>query len=490
MTSDIAIVGGGAAGCVIARRLAERGDRSVLLLEAGPDLRQDTPDAWRDGWSLPVPLDWGFESEPDDAGAGRKLRRGRVLGGTSWLTRFAVRGAPADFDAWAARGNPGWSFEDVLPAFRRLEADAEFGAGPWHGADGPIPITRYPTHQRSDIHAAALEAMAAMGFPAVPDHNAPSAVGVGAMPMSSRAGVRVTTVDAYLPVDADLPAMTIRSDALVDRVMIDAGRVTGVRLADGTVVHARRVILAAGTYGSPAVLMRSGIGPADHLGAIGIDVRVGLPGVGANLADHPGVDLDAGWQGTATAGPILHSIATFRSDRAPSDGAPDLMFWVSDPAGDDPGFYLDPILLKPRSRGTVVLRSADPEAPPRITLPGIRDADDLERLAQGYRIGVELANRPEIRRLATGPAPTVPETPDAIRTRILENAYSIPHVVGTCRMGPSPDDGDVVDADGRVHGVDGLHIADASVIPDAPSGFPHVIAIMLAEHLSARLLDG
>ena len=154
---DVVIVGGGAAGCVVARRLAELDDRSVLLLEAGPDLRGATPPALRDGWRLPSgpdwTVDWGFETEPNAAGAIEKVRRGRLLGGTSWLTRFAVRGAAADFDAWAARGNPGWAFEDVLPAFRRVEADADFGDRPWHGSDGPIPINRYLDRPRSAVHA-------------------------------------------------------------------------------------------------------------------------------------------------------------------------------------------------------------------------------------------------------------------------------------------------------------------------------------------------
>lgn len=189
-TYDIAVVGGGAAGCVVASRLAAAGDRSVVLLEAGPDVRRGIPPDWRDGWRLPTLPDWQFESEADEAGATSKLRRGRLLGGTSWLTRFAVRGAAADFDAWAARGNPGWSFEDVLPAFRRLEADAEFGDEAWHGDRGPVPVTRYPELEPSAIHAAALEAFHAMGFPTVDDHNAPGAVGVGRMPMSSRRGVR------------------------------------------------------------------------------------------------------------------------------------------------------------------------------------------------------------------------------------------------------------------------------------------------------------
>jgi choline dehydrogenase len=485
---DIVVVGGGSAGCVVARRLAESGDRSVLLLEAGPDLRGATPADCRDGWRLPAIPDWGYQSEPDAAGATSGLRRGRLLGGTSWLTRFAVRGAAADFDAWAARGNPGWRFEDVLPAFRRLEADAEFGADPWHGDDGPIPVTRYPGLEPSEIHAAALQALDALGVPSVDDHNRPAAIGVGRMPMSSRDGTRVTSVDAYLPPDWRRRNLSIKGDSAVARVVLDAGRAAGVDLVDGTTISAGSIVLASGTYGSPMILMRSGIGPAEHLRGLGIDVRVDLPGVGSNLADHPGVDLDSGWRGAATTGPILHSIATFRSSVAPVGGAPDLMFWVSDPEGDEPRFFLDPILLKPETRGSVQLRTSDPADPPRINMPGLREARDVERLAEAYQRGLELAGRPEVRRLSSEPPPTVPEGAEGLRRHVVENAYSIPHVVGTCAMGPSAETGAVVDALGRVHGVERLSVCDASIIPDPPSGFPHLVTIMLAEHLAEKLL--
>jgi len=486
---DTVIVGGGAAGCALARRLGDLDGASVLLLEAGPDQRADTPTEWHDGWTLPTLPDWGYEAEPGADGSTPRLRRGRLLGGTSWLTRFAVRGSTADVDAWADAGNPGWAFEEVLPAFRRVETDLDLGADPWHGTAGPLPITRYPGLARSDIHEALLEAFAAGGFPSIDDHNAPGAVGVGPMPMSSRGGVRVTSVDAYLPEHARIPGLTVRADAPVATITFAGRRATGVRLADGAPIAADRVIVAAGTYGSPALLLRSGIGPGDDLRALDIAVVSELPGVGANLADHPGVDLDLGWRGAGRDGPVLHTIATWRSTGTPAHAAQDLMFWISDPEGDDAGVYLDPILLKPASRGSVRLRSADPADPPRIELPGLREPSDIDRLVEGYRRGLELARDPAIRARCADPPPDVPDDQPALARHVVANAYSIPHVVGTCAMGPSPAAGAVVDASGRVHGVDDLYVVDASIIPEPPSGFPHLVTLMLAEHLATRIAE-
>ena len=483
---DVIVVGAGAAGCVVARRLADRG-RRVLLLEGGSAPPSPIPDDWRDGWRLPTIPDWGYMSEPVGTTDGKKLRRGRVLGGTSWLTRFAVRGSSADFDDWATSGDAGWTFDEILPVFRRIEADAEFGERPWHGADGPIPITRYPGLGRSPIHEAAIAAFEGVGIPSVDDHNAPGAVGAGPMPMSSRGGWRVTTADAYLPAGERPADLEIRMDVSVASVLVEGGRAIGVRVADGTLIAAGDVVVACGTYGSPTLLLRSGIGPAHHLSQLGIPITQELPGVGSNLADHPGVELDSGWHGSGVKGPVLHTIATLRSSWADPVGAPDLMFWVSDPDGDDDGLYLDPILLKPESRGAVRLRSSDPGDPPIISLPGIRTPRDLERLAEGYRLGIEIAAQSGIRRLASDPAPSEPATMTELHQRLRANAYSIPHVVGTCAMGPSAEAGSVVDADGRVHGVHGLRVIDASIIPEPPSGFPHLITIMLADRLASAL---
>lgn len=321
----------------------------------------------------------------------------------------------------------------------------------------------------------------------VEDHNQPGAVGAGPMPMSSRDGVRVTTADAYLPVGGSPPNLTIRGDAHVADVMFDGDCARAVRLIDGTVIEAGWIVLCAGTYGSPAILMRSGVGPADHLRDLDIPVRIDLPGVGENLADHGGIDIDCGYRGPARAVPILHVFATFHSATVSSDEAPDLMLWLSDPRGAPPIFEIDVGLLRPRSRGTVRLRSADPAVPPRIDLPNLQDPVDVERLTEAYLRGLEVANRPEIRRLCADPPSPETQDPNEIPKMIRTDGYSFPHVVGTCAVGPQPDHSAVVDASGTVHGTERLSIVDASIVPNGPSAFTHIPTIMLAERLSERL---
>lgn len=470
---EIVVVGGGAAGCVVAARVAAGSSASVVLLEAGPDLRAATPAALRDGWRLLREYDWGYQSEPNARGKTETVTRRKLLGGTSWLTRFAMRGAPGDYDAWG----PGWSFDELLPYFTRLEADREFGHEPWHGDSGPLPVTRYPELELTEAGAAALAAVAALGFPVVQDHNRPGAVGVGRMPMNAVGGRRVTTVDAYLPHDGAPPNLETRAGSHVANILFDGTRARGVKLLDGTTVDADQVVLCAGVYSNPAILMRSGVGPAAHLTALGIDVRADLPGVGANLVDHPATYVDCGYQGPAASESVLHSAATFHSDQTLSTAPPDLMIWTSDPEGDNE-LELGVVLLKPHSRGRVTLRSVAPDGAPVIHLPALDDPRDVERLVEGYRIALEAANRPELRAVCDG---TAPSTPPDLTEAALAGAYSIPHSVGTCAMG------EVVDAGGRVHGVDGVRIADASIMPDVPSGFTHFPTVMIAERLAEEI---
>ena len=465
---DVIVVGGGAAGCVVAARLAESPSREVLLLEAGPDRRTDMPPALCDGWTIErETFDWGYVSNDEPA---KPLRRKRVLGGTSWLTRFTPRGSPADYDGWAESGLAGWGWDDVLPYFVKLENDVDFGDKPWHGDRGPIPSSRQLDHEFTDVGAAGLDALSSAGFSPIDDHNEPGAVGAGRMPMNVLAGRRITTADAYLPPSATPANLTIRADAQVDRVMFDGGEAIGVRLADGSTVEAGRVVLCAGVFGSPAILLRSEIGPA---GAV-----ADLPGVGANLADHPSVYVDFGYRGVGRAVPALHTIATFHSSGRSSEDTPDLMLWIADPTEEDTEYGAEVVLLRPRSRGSVRLRSSDPNDPPVIELPNLDDPSDVERLAEGYMRALEVATQPALRRHCSELRPAEPKDVEAL---IRNELFSIPHTVGTCAMGF------VVDASGSVFGVDGLSVVDASIIPDEPSGFTHLPTIMIAERLSEQI---
>lgn len=488
MEHDVVVVGAGAAGCVMSARLAQAG-RAVCVVEAGPDLRGDVPEDFRDGWDFPRRHEWGYESLPNESGEVCAVRRGKLVGGTSWVTRFAVRGAPADFDCWAREGCVGWSFDDVLPWFRRIETDEDFPDEPWHGDAGPMPITRYLHRADGEFAAAAVQACEATGIAAVDDHNRPGTVGVARMPMTARDGLRVTSADAYLSIDATSPTLTVLADTLVADVIVRNGAAVGVRLANGGQIEAALVVICAGVYGSPALLMRSGIGPADHLREIGVSVAADLPGVGSNLADHPAVWLDPGNSRVPDGRPPLHTLATFRSSRCGPAESPDLALWIADPSGEPVEAEIDVLLMTPSSRGAVRLATRDPNTAPLIRLPQLNAADDYERLVEGLMRAKDIAEHPAMRSICDHPTTDV-STPDAVHTWVRQERWSIPHTVGTCAMGNAPDDGSVVDAHGRVHGIERLAVVDASIIPRPPSGFPHIVTIMLAERLSAEISHG
>jgi choline dehydrogenase len=267
---------------------------------------------------------------------------------------------------------------------------------------------------------------------------------------------------------------------------VQGGVARGVVLRDGSRIGGDETVVCGGTYGSPALLLRSGIGSAEELTALGIPVVADVPGVGRNLADHPAVEIEPGWSGTAS-GLVLHSIASWRGAPTLPEESPDLLFWLADPSGDPALFSIECVLMRPRSRGQVSLRSADPADPPRISLPSLTEQADVDRLAEAALRAREVALQPALRGLCADDPTGLPARGAALDQWVRDNRYSVPHVVGTCAMGLKPSDGAVVDAKGRVHGIEHLRVVDASILPDPPSGFPNLVTMMVAERIGASI---
>lgn len=484
---------------MIATRLSEDPGCTVLLVEAGPDhpdvatLPPDVLDASEPS----VGHDWGYTAD-EVLDRGVSLPRARIMGGCSSTNAcFAQRGAPEDYDGWVALGNVGWGFSDVLDDFRRLEQDADF-TDQWHGSDGPIPVRRHPPEELNAVQAAFLSGATSLGHTYVADHNRPGLVGAGPSPRTAINGVRMSTAITYLASARGRPNLTIRSDTMVASVSCTRTRVKGIRLIDGTLVEAGRVVIASGAYASPGILLRSGIGPADELRSLGIEPIIDLPGVGANLSDHALLSVDLPTRpspGVSRFG--VH--VTMRSTFAGLSGAPDLMIFTAGPFDADPeenrggaAFGIVVGLMAPRSRGWVRLASSDPNDPPRIHLGHLTDAEDLERMLDGIEEARRIARSEPLAAQVTGremsPGLGVPLGDRQSLASWAKSAVStFHHPAGTCTMGSSPDSGAVTDARGSVHGIDGLTVADASIMPAVPTGTPNLPIIMVAERV-ARLL--
>jgi choline dehydrogenase len=500
--ADIVVIGAGSAGCVLASRLSEDPKRRVMLVEAGPDYATlaDLPHDVADASDPTLGHDWGFVGEPDLRGRRVQLPRARLVGGCSATNGcFALRGSPHDYDGWAALGNAGWSFDEVLPFFCRLETDEDFSE-PWHGNDGPIPIRRHPPDELNAVQRAFIDAAAAVGHQHVDDHNRPGAIGVGPTPRNARNGVRMSTALTYLAAARQRPNLVIQPDSTIDRIASSGGRATGVHLVGGDRIDAGRVVLAAGAYASPMILARSGIGPAGSLGSLGIDVVVDLPGVGENLVDHPLVALDLPTE-PGTTGPRFQTIATLRSSFAAPNGAPDLHLFIAGPfdvaLSESPTggmFGLVAGLVLPHSRGRVTLRSTSPTDPPRIDVAHLRHSDDLARMVEAVIAARHIAHAEPLAGLIMGeelyPGSAIADIDtDGLARSISERVSTYHHPTGTCRMGNDPDRGAVVDTRGRVHGIDNLVVADASIMPTIPSANTNLPTIMIAERIAAWLRE-
>jgi choline dehydrogenase len=369
-----------------------------------------------------------------------------------------------------------------------LETDADFGSTEWHGDRGPLPIRRYGDEELSDVATAGLEALEECGFPKILDANEPGAVGLAHLPVNARGGERISTALGYLPRADGRSNLAIRCNAQVAELIFEGDRAAGVHLLSGEEIRASEVVVSAGAYASPGLLMRSGIGPASVLRGLEIPVVIDLPGVGQNLIDHPAVSVDVLYDRAVQPMPVFQVMATFHSSGADPGGAPDLQCMVGGPyEGHAAMFFLGAALLKPQSRGSVTLSSSDPAAPPNIDLGYFRASDDLDRLVEGLERVREAAQVGAIKELSGGHE-SAPGSEDDLRSWVQRKTWTYHHPVGTCAMGVDPAAGAVVDATCRVHGTSGLRVVDASIMPDIPSANTHVPTIMIAER-SAALID-
>lgn len=492
---DTVVLGGGTAGAAVAALLVAASDETVLLLEAGPDYGARSAGAWPadllDPTSLPASHQWGYDS--GDLLEGRKLlfERARVIGGCSSHNGAAVViGARTDYDGWAAAGNRGWSTDELLPFFRT--------------AMERLRTRRYEPDEVTPFQAACMDAAEKVGIPKVEDFNdLGQDVGMAPVPVNIFEGVRWNTAFAYLDPVRHRANLRVIGNALVDKLLVECGRAVGVEWIGGgarRLVRAERVVLCGGAYGSPSVLLRSGIGAPDELRARGIEPVHELPGVGRNLQDHAAVTLRYagserlqslserfaadGWH------PDEQTIAKARSSLC--EAALDLhVYPVSESTKDGWSWQLPVACMETRSRGALTLVSADPETGPRIDHGYLSDPEGHDRavLAEGVALAREIAAQEPLADLLSAevePGSDVVEPDDVDRSIVGSYAHYY-HPCGTCKMGPESDPEAVVDPRGGVHGLENVYVADASVMPTVPRGNTNLPVLAIGERIAAWL---